>query len=451
MKKITLSIIFLMSATILGCTPITNTRQALSDDSSTSIACKAATDQLKDGLPQNVTIAPDSYEDAYSEVLDRCFFALKNPERINDFSSNCYNDCWMSVYVKEQDDIGSPLDYAGYEFIDLNNDGIKELLVGNLSDDNKLDKMIYAVYSLQHNIPKELAESYDYHSFSEKNYVYLCTGNKLITEKSYKPTGNKAKEVFKLSISENGLSTEIIDGYTAEKNNDGTFTYKKIDASENETIILESEWKKAVSEYESQKIQPDLIPFSQYVPKNSEGYYDDGDGDDFHEDQWIFGKGFSSWKEGYMACVNDNSYISGDRYSLINIDDDDIPELVTAYIIFSYHDGIVTAFSHFDTSSGWSYIEKQGLIFIYGGRQGIYYDLVYSLSEGKWKCIFSGNECANDPYNWDDFHYSIDGIEIDKQSYYEKLNEIYNQNSSTQSSSQAYYDNKEEILEYLSH
>ena len=128
-----------MSATILGCTPITNTRQTLSDDSSTSSACKAATDQLKDGLPQNVTIAPDSYEDAYSEVLDRCFFALKNPERINDFSSNCYNDCWMTVYVKEQDDIGSPLDYAGYEFIDLNNDGIKELLVGNLSDDNKLD------------------------------------------------------------------------------------------------------------------------------------------------------------------------------------------------------------------------------------------------------------------------------------------------------------------------
>ena len=112
-----------MSTTILGCTPITNTRQALSDDSSTSIACKAATDQLKDDLPPNVTIAPDSYEDAYSEVLDRCFFALKNPERINDFSSNCYNDCWMSVYVKEQDDIGSPLDYAGYEFIDLNNDG----------------------------------------------------------------------------------------------------------------------------------------------------------------------------------------------------------------------------------------------------------------------------------------------------------------------------------------
>ena len=57
MKKITLSVIFLMSATLLGCTPITNTRQALSDDSSTSIACKAATDQLKDGLPKNVTIA----------------------------------------------------------------------------------------------------------------------------------------------------------------------------------------------------------------------------------------------------------------------------------------------------------------------------------------------------------------------------------------------------------
>ena len=135
------------------------------------------------------------------------------------------------------------------------------------------------------------------------------------------------------------------------------------------------------------------------------GISNDGVGDDFHENQWIFGKGFSSWQEGYKAYIE--AAPDFQRYGLIYVDDDDIPELaIEGYceaegcLIVSFHHGEVSILH--TLRLGFSYIEKKGLLCNSNGCQGQYYDIVYSLSEGKWKCIFSGGRYTYDLGSWDD-------------------------------------------------
>lgn len=462
MKKKAFIILICITALLAGCQ---NTKTDIANDISTDAGSTSTRDEdiasigisgadntsSSDDAVKNVSVVPDSYEDAYSEVLDRCFYGLTNCNLHNAFYSNWYNDCRATVYVKPEDDNGCSLDYAGYEFIDLNSDGIKELIIGNLSDDSKLDKMIYAVYSLQHNVPRDLLSAHEYSSGQDNNYIYLCKGNELITVQSCQ-NDRRYKCISKLSLSENGLNTEFIESYTSD------ITYKKIDANENETSISQTEWEKYVLECEAQKVSPDLVPFSQYAPKNPKEYYDDGDGDGSFENQWIFGKGFSSWQEGYKAYIETAPDFP--RYRLIYVDDDDIPELaIEGYceaegcLIVSFHHGEVNILH--TLRLGFSYIEKKGLLCNSNGCQGQYYDIVYSLSEGKWKCIFSGGRYTYDLGSWDDeagkfldFHYAIDDVEVDEKTYYEKLKKIYDEKAAIYSFCDGC--NKEEFITALS-
>ena len=188
------------------------------------------------------------------------------------------------------------------------------------------------------------------------------------------------------------------------------------------------------------------------------GISNDGDGDDFHEHQWIFGKGFSSWQEGYKAYIE--AAPNYQRYGLIYVDDDDIPELaIKGYCeadgcqIVSFHQGEVNILH--TLRLGFSYIEKKGLLCNSNGCQGQYYDIVYSLSEGKWKCIFSGSNYTHDFGSWDDeagkfldFHYAIDDVEVDEKTYYEKLKKIYDEKAAIYSFCDGC--NKEEFITALS-
>lgn len=188
------------------------------------------------------------------------------------------------------------------------------------------------------------------------------------------------------------------------------------------------------------------------------GISNDGDGDGSLENQWIFGKGFSSWQEGYKAYIETAPDFP--RYKLIYVDDDDIPELaIEGYceadgcLIVSFHHGEVNILH--TLMLGFSYIEKKGLLCNSNGWQGQYYDIVYSLSEGKWKCIFSGGKYTYDLGSWDDeagkfldFHYAIDDVEVDEKTYYEKLKKIYDEKAAIYSFCDGC--NKEEFITALS-
>ena len=154
-----------------------------------------------------------------------------------------------------------------------------------------------------------------------------------------------------------------------------------------------------------------------------------------------FGEGFESWKEAYLAYYTENCPENEDgfSYSLIYVDDDDIPELVVdtgiqagGCQILSYCDGTVSVLQ--TNRRCFTYIEKSGLLCNDGGQMSFYFDYVYRLDNGVWSKALSGeyyyvNESVgSDGEGTEDnvtVHYEIDGEELDKETYHAKLDAVY--------------------------
>lgn len=130
-----------------------------------------------------------------------------------------------------------------------------------------------------------------------------------------------------------------------------------------------------------------------------------------------------------------NNYLSA---GLIYVDDDDIPELylegdceATGCLILTCGNGVV---DELQTSRLYfNYIERQNLLDNAEGHMGYYYDYVYTIEDGKWKCIGEGTYEAM----YDDTGYVVDedgnavmeytwmGEPTDEAGYDQKLKEVY--------------------------
>ena len=390
--------------------------------------------------------AYEEYEEAYSGVLDVYYYGLKNPKVYDKFDINIdYNSCAVSVYAKSEDDKGGPLDYAGYGFIDLNGDGIKELIIGSLAKDEnkKLDKMIYSICMLRNNVPEDLlwcrqVGPEDKMTITVDDYDYLCKENRIANVLYEKNAQGDTWEVALLELPLNGEHLECVEKTIINKDAYGKMTYKKQDKDGKITDLSEKKARKMVDkdQYKSIRMQADLKPFSQYTPRTAEGYYEENAG-------WIFGKGFSSWKEGYKAFLERDTSDSYEynRYGFIYVDDDDIPELAidgdceaAGCQILSYHDGEVTELN--TSRLYFTYIEKKGLLCNSEGNMGLYYDNVYSLSKRGWTTVFLGEyydfgpegaEYDEELGRYHTLHYEIDEKEVaGEKEYLNKLSEVYN-------------------------
>ncbi len=232
--------------------------------------------------------------------------------------------------------------------------------------------------------------------------------------------------------------------------------WKSEDANGSETDISEEEADKAKEKYLTERIQAELTPFSDYSPKNPEDYY----GDDYG---MAFGKGYSSWQEGYLAYLNENlsNNEGGFSYALIYVDDDDIPELVCdsgfeagGCQILSYCDGQENVFQ--TSRLYFTYIEKSGLLCNSEGHMGYYYDYVYLLESGKWKQRFAGDYYEFDESQEIDYdeetgryhtlHYEVNGEELDEQTYLDRLNEVYDSEKAKEPESYLLID---DLMSYL--
>lgn len=151
-----------------------------------------------------------------------------------------------------------------------------------------------------------------------------------------------------------------------------------------------------------------------------------------------------SWKSAYLAYLDE---LYSDEieekdlctYSLIYVDDDDIPELVidTGYsaggcLILTYHDNTLDALQTARTN--FTYIEKNNLLCNSDGHMGYYYDIVYVIQNGKWECIAKGTyEDSEEGVQLDEdgnyiFVYEWDGKEVEKSEYEDNLNAVYQTN-----------------------
>lgn len=182
------------------------------------------------------------------------------------------------------------------------------------------------------------------------------------------------------------------------------------------------------------------------------GYSGDGTVDFWYVNNWPQGDGIDevlngeqsiedassqSWKQLYIDYINGhNQFLSS---KLININGDDIPELyidygVTAYgsVICSYADGMLI--EQYLYVAGLSYIEGENLFRDTGGHMDVYYDKIYTIQDGQFVLLYSGNYGAenNADRQLDEsgrliYNYYWNGSQVSsEEEYMNLLNQVYN-------------------------
>lgn len=144
-----------------------------------------------------------------------------------------------------------------------------------------------------------------------------------------------------------------------------------------------------------------------------------------------------SWKQLYIDFLQTQDTEAWDGFTLIWLDDDEIPELAeigsseaTGCRIINYDDGeiIVTQLDRLN----FTYIERENLLCNSDGHMDSYYDLVYSLVDKRMVRIAEGYYGAEDnsklQFDSDGnavYDYEWNGASVSKGDYEEKLNAVY--------------------------
>lgn len=143
-----------------------------------------------------------------------------------------------------------------------------------------------------------------------------------------------------------------------------------------------------------------------------------------------------NYKEAYLSYLDEFEHADECTYSLIYVDEDDIPELVidngyeaAGCIVLTFHNGVLDAWQ--SDRLNFTYIEKGNLICNSDGNMGYYYDYVYTIQDGKW-CYVDGGVWG-DPSDGPQFDeneeyiyvYQWDGEEVSEEEYGNRLNEVY--------------------------
>lgn len=188
----------------------------------------------------------------------------------------------------------------------------------------------------------------------------------------------------------------------------------------------------------------------------------------------------SEWKQAYIDYIerklqeNNLPEDRGVTYKLVNINNDNIPELYIDWG-YTYLGSVICSYSNDSIAEqimyvgGFSYIESQNLFCDSGGHMDNYYDNIYYIDNGEFILQCSGNYGASDnsnvQYDSDDnpiYKYNWNGTKVSSKSeYIKELNKVYDTKKAKYPIADAEYDmnagryvgnglcNYEEILEEI--
>ena len=184
-------------------------------------------------------------------------------------------------------------------------------------------------------------------------------------------------------------------------------------------------------EYSCQKTLDDTKTTVEQILQGMMHGFDDGTVDSANVNRT---KDSEAWKQAYIDRINqeanDSAHGTSGTYMLIDIDGNDIPEVYTRWSseaeggdVYSYAQGKVIEQSI--DRSGFSYIEGQSLFMNYGGVMGNYFNLVYSIENGRFVEVANGQYVEeNNNGNWS-YRYYWDGKEVSESEYADTLNDVY--------------------------
>lgn len=203
-----------------------------------------------------ITEAADSetdYDTLYSEILDKYHTALSEKWDVEKIQEEALN--WIIVGYED------PLNQVGYLITDIDGNGIPELLIGDISGEEFMDKMIFDLYTLEEEEPVLIFAGWD------RNRYYMCSDGFIANEGS---SGAAYSDFYMFQLAEDGKSLEIIEGVrtdtpdTVDPTDMKWYSTKDTDYDySNDTPITEEEGLAKVEEYQSKYIAMGLQPFSE--------------------------------------------------------------------------------------------------------------------------------------------------------------------------------------------
>ena len=168
-----------------------------------------------------------------------------------------------------------------------------------------------------------------------------------------------------------------------------------------------------------------------------------------------------SWKSAYLNYIETNTQIEDPEkgthreiYKLLDLNEDGVPEL---YINFGSSAGGDAILSYFDGETveqkmdnyGFRYIEGANLFRDSGGHMDEYYDKIYTLENGNFVLLYSGEYGAKDnskvEYGDDGmpvYQYFWENEEVSSEEYERKLNEVYDTEKEVKIFQDAQYDSE---------
>ncbi len=143
---------------------------------------------------------------------------------------------------------------------------------------------------------------------------------------------------------------------------------------------------------------------------------------------------FDCWQTAYRTYIMENSWLQSynTNYSLIYLDDDDVPELFFNLDGEMYGDFVLTYYEHKLNTlhlyrRGSTYIPQTGLIYNNCGHRGYYPVMIYKLSKGEFlEIAFGSTDDAGYPGDEGIYTYEFNGRSLSsREEYNSEINRIY--------------------------
>lgn len=166
-----------------------------------------------------------------------------------------------------------------------------------------------------------------------------------------------------------------------------------------------------------------------------------------------------SWRDAYLDFIQELENGDSYTYALIYVNDDEVPELVAdsgfeaggcKIVTFDGNEADVlqTSRLHFD------YVERGNALCNSDGHMGYYYDVVFTIENGKWVRVAEGvyHDPESDPQLDENgnyiFEFEWEGESVDQLKYFDELETVYDRESAVTPGPYAYYI-RNEMISYL--
>ena len=190
-------------------------------------------------------------EDLYKDVLNKYLTAIKEGWDASKLEEENMSTMYSLMAMGE----GNALDTAGYAYRDINNDGIDELLIGEISD-GEWQGIIYDIYTMVDRKPTHVVSGWD------RNRYFYCDNGFIVNDYSngaydsgvavYVLTNNSTELVFQFAYKNDE---------TVDANNPWFISYSKHDDEMQWEATTEADYNEREEKY-SKHIALSYKPFS---------------------------------------------------------------------------------------------------------------------------------------------------------------------------------------------